>query len=180
MKKETMLSQSWSYPVILALLGMILWIGNISSGLKAGLTAETLLFLGYLMVFSHGKRTTSSGANLISMFPGHLLLLLVILLLPAFNIRLIFVWMVVPVATIGYDLIASRSPWSNGLNKSILAVLYCIIWADLFFLLERAVVLGRRLTDNKEIVAAAVFCVIGALFLSIGIYRHLRTNIYRE
>jgi len=180
MKKRTMPFQSWSYPLILALLGIVLWIGNISPDLKAGLVAETLLFLGYLMVFSRGRKTTSSGANLISMFPAHLLLLLVILLLPAFNIRLIFVWMVIPAATISYDFVASRSLFSNGVSKSILSGLYCIIWADLFFLLERAVALGRGLTDNKEVVVAAVFCVIGALFLSIGVYRHLRTNIYRE
>lgn len=180
MKKETMPLQSWSYPLILALLGIVLWIGNISPSLKAGLAAETLLFLGYLMVFSRGKRTTSSGAKLISMFPAHLLLLLVILLLPSFSIRLIFAWMVVPVATIGYHFIASRSLFSDGASKSILSGLYCIIWADLFFLLERAIALGRGLTDNEEIVVMAVFCVIGAIFLSIGVYRHLRTNIFGE
>jgi hypothetical protein len=55
---------------------------------------------------------------------------------------------------------------------SISMILYVILWADLFFLLERAVVLHRQLPGNREIMIAAAFGLAGALFLSMGIYRH--------
>ncbi|MEE8593285.1 MAG: hypothetical protein V3T03_04080, partial [Candidatus Bipolaricaulota bacterium] len=85
---------------------------------------------------------------------------------------LAWLWTVVPLTTLAYDAVGRSEAFSPKVRMSISMILYGILWADLFFLLERAVVLHRQISGNGEIVIAAVFGLVGALFLSLGVYRH--------
>lgn len=168
---------TWSYPLILALLGLVLLVGDLSPGLQASVGAESLLFLGYL--FLRSRRTGREGrtvAKLLPLFPGHLLLLFAISLLSTPKAGLIYLWMIVPAATAVYDLISFWSFLGGRVRMSISAGLYCIIWADLFFLLERVIALGRELSGGAEIVTAAMFGLVGTAFLFVGAYRHWRAS----
>jgi hypothetical protein len=167
----------WSYPLLLVLLLLVLFVGRLPFALQAGVGVETVLFLVYLVVRSRRKpRTVRAPARLLPLFPGHLLLLLALSLVPAVGSDLVCLWMLVPGLSVLYDLLA---PWAAHRPKtrvSLLTVLYCIIWADLFFLIERIIVLGRGLAGSGEIVVGAVFVLVGACFLFLGAYRHWRTS----
>ncbi|MCK4570345.1 hypothetical protein KAT84_00200, partial [Candidatus Bipolaricaulota bacterium] len=105
------------------------------------------------------------------LFPGHLLVLVIIALLDQPDM-LAWLWTLVPLATLAYDMVGRNAKLSSVIRMSISMILYGILWADLFFLLERAVVLHRQISGNQEIMIAAAFGGVGALFLSLGVYRH--------
>ncbi|HDL86378.1 MAG TPA: hypothetical protein ENH11_08665, partial [Candidatus Acetothermia bacterium] len=66
----------WSYPLVLALLGIIIAVGRLSTLLQIAVSVETLLFIAYLVIRSRRNITVSHAvANLLPLFPGHLLLL---------------------------------------------------------------------------------------------------------
>ena len=173
---------TWSYPLVLGLVGIVLYAGNLPLGLKAGIGVESLLFLAYLVY--RARRPAQAPrplAKLLPLFPGHLLLLFAVSLLPTPQTILAITWMVVPVATILYDVVGHwQIQQKERLLVSILAGLYCIIWADLFFLLERVIALGRKVSGNAEIIVAAVFGVVGTAFLFVGAYRHWRVANVKE
>jgi len=163
----------WSYPLVLGLIGIVLYIGKLSPALQTGVGVESIFFLGYL--FFRARRPAQAPravANLLPLFPGHLLLLLAVLLLPTPAPLLVVLWMLIPIATIFYDVVAAWQVLKKRARMSISAGLYCIIWADLFFLLERVIVLGRKVSGNAEIIVAAVFGVVGTAFIFVGVYRH--------
>jgi len=160
----------WSYPFLLALLGIVVYVGNFTPTWAGILAGESIGFIGYLLVRARMPARSPTGrANVISLFPGHLLLLFAIGVLSHPPVYLLAAWMVIPAASLAYDL-AARS----GARKSILAGLYCIIWADLFAILERVIGLGRELSGKGELILAVVFVVVGVPFLWTGAYRHLR------
>ncbi len=165
----------WSYPLLLGLLGLVLFFGRFSLVWRVAIGGESLLFFAYLILRA---RTTDRGsrgvANVLSLFPGHLLLLFAVGVLSPPPVPLLALWMVIPAASVLYD-VAGRAERFRG-QVSILTGLYCIIWADLFFILERAISLGRGLSRGEELIVAAVFGVVGASFLWVGAYRHLRMN----
>jgi len=167
----------WSYPLILALLGIVLFVGNLSPPLQVVVGVESILYLGYL-IFRSVKPALKARAvaKLLPLFPGHLLLLFAISLLPAPPTALVILWAVIPVASVLYDLLASWSMLRERVRMSILVGLYCIIWADLFVLLERVIALGRGLSGSAEIVVAGIFGVVGTVFLFVGAYRHWRVS----
>jgi len=172
---------TWSYPLVLGLVGIVLYVGNLPLGLKAGIGVESLLFLGYLVYrVRRPAQVSRPVAKLLPLFPGHLLLLFALSLLPNPQTTLAVAWMVVPVATISYDIVGQWPTQRERLRMSILVGLYCIIWADLFFLLERVIALGRNLSGNAEIIVVAVFGVVGIAFIFVGAYRHWRVANVKE
>jgi hypothetical protein len=82
-------------------------------------------------------------------------------------------WMAIPAVSVLYDAVSLGSGPAASRRISILAVLYCIIWADLFALLERVVALGRGIHGAGEIKLIVVFGVLSVIFLSAGVYRHV-------
>jgi hypothetical protein len=167
----------WSYPLVLVLLGIVLFVGAVPFALQLGVGVETALFLSYLFFRSRrGAPREPAPAKVLPLFPGHLLLLLALSLLPSPPPRLVMVWMLVPLLSVLYDLVASRGRLRSRRNLSILTILYCIIWADLFFLIERVIVLGRRIVGSGEIAIGVGFVLAGFLFVFLGVYRHWRTR----
>jgi hypothetical protein len=162
----------WSIPFLLALVGIAALVGNLSTCLLLVVGVETILFAGYLILRS---RTASSerqpSSNVLTLFPGHLLVLIIIALLDHPD-PLAWLWTIIPLATIAYDAVGRNTSLSSVVQMSISMILYGILWADLFFVLERAVVFHRHLSGEREIMIAAGFGVAGALFISLGVYRH--------
>ena len=174
MERPVGLLPVWSFPLILALLGLVLCVGKFPAFFQIGIGVESLLYLAYVL-WRTRRPSFHSGAvaRLIPLFPGHLLLLFAIGLLPGTSSELTAAWMVIPATTVCYD---ALTPWGRTRSRawSILAGLYAIIWADLFYLLERVIALGRALERSAELSLAIVFGVLGAVFLSVGTYRHWR------
>jgi uncharacterized membrane protein YfcA len=162
----------WSIPFLLALVGIAALVGHLSPTVLLVVGLETLAVSAYLILRSRNepsKRQPSS--NLLGLFPGHLMVLIIVALLDQPD-GLAWLWIVVPLLTLAYDAVGRSPKLSSVLRVSISMILYGILWADLFFLLERAVVLHRHLSGDREIMIAAGFGVAGALFLSLGVYRH--------
>ena len=162
----------WSVPLLLALVGIVALIGHLSSAVLIVVIGLTLLVCAYAIVLSRrGSSPRTPTSNLLSLFPGHLLVLLIIALLeePGW---LAWGWTIIPVATLAYDWVGRRENLSSRVRMSISIILYGILWADLFLLLERTVVLHRALTGRDEIMIAAGFGLVGALFFALGVYRH--------
>ena len=84
-------------------------------------------------------------------------------------------WTIIPLATIAYDAASRSATLPSVVRVSISMILYGILWADLFFVLERAIVLHRNLSGKAEIMIAAGFAVAGTLFIVLGVYRHWMT-----
>jgi hypothetical protein len=167
----------WAYPFVLALLGIVLYVGRLSTTYRLAIGGEGVLYLGYLRLRSRRSLLRPNVvANLLALFPGHLLLLFALGLLPGSVKELVFLWMVIPVMTVFYDIASLWFPLAKGRRWSILAGLYCIIWADLFFLLERVIVVGRGWTKSTEIPVAMGFGAFGGVFLVVGVYRHWRLS----
>jgi len=165
----------WSYPLLLGLLGLVLFVGHFSLVWRAAIGGESLLFFAYLVMrLRLSDQETQGVANVLSLFPGHLLLLFAVGVLSPPPALLVALWMVIPAASVLYDVVGRAERFRG--QVSILAGLYCIIWADLFFILERVISLGRGLSRGEELIVAAVFGVVGASFLWVGAYRHLRMN----
>ena len=162
----------WSIPFLLALVGIVAWVGHLSPAVLLIVVLETLIFSGYMILQSRSEPSDRQPAsNLLTLFPGHLLVLIIIALLDEPNM-LAWLWTLVPLSTLAYDVVGRSQKLSSVLRMSISMILYGILWADLFLLLERAVVLHRQISGSREIMIAAAFGIIGALFLSLGVYRH--------
>lgn len=172
-KKDTL--PVWSYPLVLALLGIVIAVGHMSTSMQIAVSVETLLFIAYLVVRRHKDVTPRRGlSNLLPLFPGHLLLLFALSIVPGQNGGLVGLWMVIPAASVLYDLISLRKGSAVSRQISILVLLYCIIWADVFALLERIVALGRGIQGRVEIKLIVVFGILAVIFLSAGVYRHVQ------
>jgi len=159
----------WTIPLLLAVLGITLLAGRLGLAAKLIVSIETLAYCGYLIV--RARRMDESPrpvSNLLALFPGHLLLLLALSSLTAPDV-LVYIWALVPPATVLYDFIAWRCLFRAAVRTSISAVLYAIIWADLFFLLERLIALTREWDETMIIV---VLGLVGGVFLGLGLYRH--------
>jgi hypothetical protein len=159
----------WTIPLLLAILGIVLLVGGFGAIAKVLVSVETLAYCGYLILRARSAADAPRPvSNLIALFPGHLLLLLAISSLAAPD-GLAYVWALVPPATVLYDLIAWRGLLRAEIRTSISAVLYAIIWADLFYLLERLIALTREWDERIIIVALGL---VGCVFLGLGLYRH--------
>ena len=166
---------AWSIPLLLVILGILLLIGNLSATMSLVVGIEVVASCVY--VLWRGRREPSASrapANLLSLFPGHLLLLLGVSLLDAPD-GLVAVWLVLPILTIVYEEAGSRmrAGWAR---TSILVGGYAILWVVLFALLERLIAIGRALDLRGEIIAASAIGVFGLLFITLGIYRHVRAG----
>lgn len=161
-----------SIPFLLALVGIAALVGHLSPVLILIVGIETMILSAYLILRSRRDSTQQQpSSNLIALFPGHLLVLMIIALLDQPD-KLAWLWTLIPLATIAYDVVGRSLKLSSVRRMSISMILYGILWADLFFLLERAVVLHRQISGDREITIAAAFGIVGALFLSLGVYRH--------
>jgi len=165
----------WSIPLLFALLGLIYLVGNLPLIPGIIVALETVIYSVYLVLRSRldidRGRTV---ANVLSLYPGHLLLLFAVSLVPG-PARLAFLWAVIPVASIGYDLVSLRAGGGRWRTSTLIG-LYCIIWADLFYLLERVIAIKRGFERSEEVIAAVAFGAVGILFISVGIYRHMRAS----
>ena len=162
----------WSIPFLLALVGIAALVGNLSTNVLLAVGVETVIVSAYLILRSRiGTSGHQPSSNLLTLFPGHLLVLIIIALLDQPD-TLAWLWTIIPLATLSYDAVGRSAALSSVVRMSISMILYGILWADLFFILERAVVLHRHVSGEQEIMIAAGFGVVGALFLSLGVYRH--------
>lgn len=162
----------WSIPFLLALVGISAFIGHLSAVVLIVIGLETLIVCAYLVIRARGEPSgRQPTSNLLSLFPGHLLVLIIIALLDRPDL-LAWLWTLVPLTTLAYDAVGRSAKFSSVVRMSISMILYGILWADLFFLLERAVVLHRQISGDLEILIAVAFGLVGALFLSLGVYRH--------
>lgn len=162
----------WTIPFLLTLVGIVALAGNLGGSVLIAVGVEILIVCGYVIVL--GRRESSDRhptSNILALLPGNLLVLIIIALLDQPNL-LAWLWTLVPLTTIAYDAVGRSERLSSQVRMSISMILYVILWADLFFVLERAVVLHRQLSGNQEIMIAAAFGLVGALFLSLGVYRH--------
>ena len=165
----------WSIPLLLVMFGITLFVGNLSPVVSLVVGVEVVGICAYLLW--RGRRETGtkrSVSNVLSLFPGHLLLLLAVSLIEAPD-GLASLWAIVPIATIVYDQasLRMRAGWAR---TSILIGGYAILWAVLFALLERLIAIRRAVDPRGEIIVAAAIGVFGLLFISLGIYRHIRTG----
>lgn len=162
----------WSIPFLLVLLAISGWVGHLPPPVLGIAAAETILVC--LVVLRQSRQEVEGPrpvSNLLSLLPGHLLVLLILALLESPGI-LAWLWTILPVATLLYDAVGRSSRLRSKVRISISIILYVILWADLFFLLERSVVRHRQLGGNQEIMIAAGIGLVGVLFLSLGVYRH--------
>ena len=165
----------WSIPLMLVVIGIVLLVGHLSIVLGAIVAAETLLVSVYLVRRARrGAEAERTVANLLALFPGHLLLLLAVSLLESPD-GLTALWTSVPITSIAYDWVSRKAPRGAG-RTSTLIVLYAILWAVLFALLERVIAIRRGFERGDEIIAAVAFGEFGILFISLGIYRHWRAG----
>ena len=162
----------WSIPFLLTLMGIVVFVGHLSTAVLIVAGLETVIVSAYLVIRARGKPSDRQPTSkLLPLFPGHLLVLIVIALLDQPDV-LAWLWTLVPLTTLAYDVVGRNTTLSSVIRMSISMILYGILWADLFFLLERAVVLHRQISGDQEIMIAAAFGLVGALFLSLGGYRH--------
>jgi len=166
----------WSIPLMLVLVGVVLAVGRLPVAWSAVIAGEMLVAIAYMLWRGRGVREAPAPvSNVLSLLPGHLLLLLA-LALSSVPRELIGLWILIPAITLAYDWVSMRTHWGRRLRSSILIILYGILWADLLYLLERIIARSRRLTRGNEILVAVAFGVFGILFVSIGIYRHWRAG----
>ncbi len=158
----------WSLPFLVLLLVMVLYFGNLTLVPAVVASLETLVAVVYVLAMRN-RPTGKLVANVLPLLPAQMLLLFGISLLPQPGV-LALAWTVIPAASLTYDGVARRAAFR--VRTSILAGLYCILWADVIFLLERWIALGRGLTGSTSIAAAVAFGVVGGLFLFTGIRRH--------
>jgi len=163
----------WSAPLLLVVLAIVLLIGSLPVAVAVVAALETVAYTAYLLVRGRVVRDAPAPiANVLPLLPGHLLLLLAISLTSAADV-LGWLWTVLPAASVAYDVVTVWMRDGIG-RRSILATLYCIIWADLFVLLDRVVAARRAFTTTEEIIAAGAFGFVAILFLAVGIVRHVR------
>lgn len=165
---------AWSYPLLLALAGIVILVGRLSAHVAAIVACEVLVSLGYLIATRAHVPRTKPVSNLIALLPGHLLLLLALTLVVDRGGDYVYLWIALPVVTLAYDASFRWSP-RGVLALSIPVTLYAILWASLITLLERIVVLARGLGGQSEFVIAAILGVAGVGFIALGIYRHWRS-----
>jgi hypothetical protein len=100
----------WSLPLLLAVLGIVLLVGNLSVLLGAVAAVETVLVCAYLLLRARrtegGRRSVS---NVLGLLPGHLLLLLAVSLLREPD-RLAALWTAVPIVSLAYDFVSRKAP----------------------------------------------------------------------
>jgi hypothetical protein len=165
----------WSIPLMLAVLGIILWVGNLSPLHGVIAASETVLYCVYLVWRSRRRAEAEKPiANILSLFPGHLLVLLAVSLLPDPG-WLASLWALVPAASVAYDAVSINAPKGRGRTSTLIG-LYAILWAALFTLLDRVIAIRRGFGEQEEIIAAAAFSVFGILFISLGSFRHWRAG----
>jgi len=165
----------WSIPLLLVLLGIVLFLGNLSATMSWIVGAEVVLVCVFLLWRSRQTPPSQRPVfNALALFPGHLLLLLGISLLATPD-GLAALWTAIPLLSIAYDR-ASAGMQAGRARRSILIGQYAILWAVLFALLDRLIVLSRGLDGRGEIIVAAAIGVFGLTFLTLGIYRHVRAG----
>ena len=165
----------WSIPLMLAVMGIVLLIGNLPFAVSLLIGAETIAFCVYLLWRARRHPDAERPiASVLSLFPGHLLLLLAVSLLPEPG-RLALLWAFIPLASIAYDAVSIRAS-KGGVRTSTLIGLYAILWAALFTLLDRVIAIRRGFGEREEIIAAVAFGVFGILFISLGVFRHWRAD----
>ena len=158
----------WSLPFLLVLLAMVLLFGHLSLAPAIVVTAETIAAVVYAVVVRR-RPAVRVVANVFPLLPAHLLVLFGLSRLPQAD-GLAFAWAAIPAVSLAYDALTHRVDFPA--RTSILAGLYCILWADVFFLLDRWIAVGRGLTGRTDIAAAVVFGAVWILFLITGIRRH--------
>jgi hypothetical protein len=162
----------WILPFLWILVALVARVGTLPIAMIGVTVTEVVLVSGYVILRSRRDRTDLQPvARLLPLLPGHLLVLLMLALLDSPGL-LAWLWTLVPAVTLAYDIVGRCATLSGKRRMSISMILYGILWGDLFFLLERAVVLHRGIQGTGEIVIAAAFGVLGVLFLWVGAVRH--------
>ena len=165
--------QPWTFPFLLALTGVIIYVGSLSVTISLAICAEVVGLLVYVAASRRRVAGSAPPSNLLSLLPGHLLLLLCLCLVTPGGSPWVYLWLPVPVLTVAYDAVF-RWRVSRRCAMSISLGAYAILWASLVTLLERIIVLGRGLEGYAESAIAAVLGVAGAAFIALGVYRHRR------
>jgi len=159
-------------PLLLALVAIALVVARFDASATIGVLTVSMAVSGYLWVRARrGDGKTVPVSRLLPLLPGHALVLLGIGLVQVPGV-LPWLWMLVPIVTAGYDALGRKAASRTRKWMSILGFLYVILWADLFFLLERIIVLRRGMSGSEEVILATAFVLVGGIFLGLGIYRH--------
>ncbi len=162
----------WTLPFLWILIALVARVGTLPTAMIGVTVVEGLFVSGYVILRSRRDPTAVQPvARLLPLLPGHLLVLLMLALLDSPGM-LAWLWTLVPAATVAYDIVGRCAALSGKQRMSISMILYGILWGDLLFLLERAVILHRGIQGTGEIVIAAAFGLLGALFLWVGAVRH--------
>ena len=163
----------WTYPILLAATGLILFVARWPAPIRAAVAGTVAAYVVYLAAARRRPRMRPVVSELTALLPGHLMLLFAAWYVAPQELRLVYLWLAVPVATMAYD---ATFRWAipRVLGASISSGLYAIIWADLAILLERILARGRGLGGRSEFVMAAVLAVVWTVFVGIGVYRHWR------
>jgi len=164
----------WTIPLSLALLGVVLLVGELGALPTSLAVLWTVVYALYSIISSRRDVECRPISNLLALYPGHLLLLFAVSTLEAPDM-LASLWAVIPAATMAYDWVARQATPPSRRRVSILVGLYAILWADVIVLLERTIALKRGLTRGEELLIAVVFGLAGSLFIGLGIYRHWLT-----
>jgi len=168
-------SPIWTVPLLLLLLGIVMWVGAFTPVLKAVIAVEIIGLAIYLLM--RNRRGYPQGepiSNLTMLLPGHMLILLAAIFAGAPE-RVAVLWTLIPAATLAYDLVTVVAR-NTRCGRSILIGLYGILWADVFYLLQRVISHGRGFTAGEETIAVLAFGIGGAAFVLLGGFRHWRMN----
>jgi len=116
----------WTIPFLLALVGITAFIGHLSAAVLIVIGVETLIVSAYLVILARGEPSgRQPTSNLLSLFPGHLLVLIMIAMLDQPN-TLAWLWTLVPLTTLAYDAVGRSAAFSVVVRMSISMILYGI------------------------------------------------------
>jgi dipeptide/tripeptide permease len=158
----------------IALGALVLVIGAFSLGQRIILGTAVLVFLGYKIYREQqGFRFELVKNNLLSLFPGHLLLLLGLSTLKDFyadSSLLLGIWLAVLALTLGLDFLANAL---GGERWAVLTGLYCLIFGGIFYLIRELLVRSEKLPNQSELISLIVG-IVGAIYLALAVYRFYR------
>ncbi len=158
-----------STAVLISLIGLLtLVIAGFDYLITAFIALGTILAVIYL-TWVRGSITEEPESTLIGLLPGHYLLFLGLVMEGAARLYSI-PWLVLILATIGYDGVASY--WPHGTEGKLTKIaLYCIIWGVILFLLQGLLIGGLDLGESGKMIVRIGLSVAGAIWVAIGAVR---------
>lgn len=161
--------------------GLIVALGRFSLFERVGSALVVAVAVGYLVHRDRrGFRREFVRGNLLYLLPGHLALLLGLSVLVAgYRPYLWWAWLVLVLGTLAFDAVA-HSGWSFAAQKRAVMVLYALVWADAFFLIQRLIALGGKLDGAGLQTLSAALAVFGVAYIGLALYRFNKLQATHE